>query len=148
MDIFLSVNNRQDVVKIPVLPESFDIKKSYNNTEFETVDGSMLLLIGAENLKEFSFSSFFPNRKNGAAPYIRNTSLWDWDYIYKIDSWYQNKLPMRLIVTYENSDTPINIAVTVSSFDYNISRSGDLYYSISLKQIPLLGTDSIVRWYN
>ena len=37
MDIYLSVNNRAEVLRLPVLPPEFTVSKGRNNEVFETV---------------------------------------------------------------------------------------------------------------
>ena len=39
------------------------------------------------------------------------------EYVYKIDTWIDLKLPIRLIIT----ETPINMAVAVKDFKYTIN---------------------------
>lgn len=152
MDIWLSVNNREEVMQIPVMPSSFAVSKTYKNETFETVSGKEILLMGPEALKTISWESFFPAEKNreryAQSEYIRNRDMWGWDYIYTIDTWRQRKLPIRLIITYEHEDTPINIAVAVENLDYEMRTDGDLLYSVSFKQVDLLGHETIIPWYD
>ena len=53
--------------------------------------------------------------------------------MYKIDTWIEQKLPIRLVIT----DTPINMAVAVKDFDYSIKTDGDLWYNLQLEEFPL-----------
>ena len=151
MHIWLSVNNRADVLQIPVMPSSFSVSKSYSNDTFETASGEEILLMGPEQLKTLEWSSFFPAEKNQAryaeTGYIHNKAMWGWEYIYKLDVWRQQKLPIRLIITYEHDDTPINVAVAIQSFKYEMKTDGDLWYDISFKQVNLLGHETILQWY-
>ena len=135
MDIYLSVNNRADILKIPVLPPSFTISKPQSLTAFETVSQGELQLIGSPKLKSISISSFFPVRDY---PYLRDTSMKGWEYVYKIDTWIEQKLPIRLIIT----DTPINMAVAVKDFKYTIKTDGDLWYTLELEEFNLLGWEN------
>ena len=59
MDIYLSVNNRAEVLRLPVLPPEFTVSKGRNNEVFETVSQGQLNLIGTQALKKISWSSFF-----------------------------------------------------------------------------------------
>ena len=130
MDIYLSVNNRAEVIKLPVLPPSFTISKPQSTEVFETVSRGELQLIGAPKLKDITISSFFPIRDY---PYLRDTTMKGWEYVYKIDTWIAQKLPIRLVIT----DTPINMAVAVKNFDYTIKTDGDLWYTLELEEFPL-----------
>lgn len=131
MDIYLSVNNRADVMKLPVLPPTFTIMKPQGLQTFETVSRGELQLIGTPKLKSISISAFFPIRDY---PYLRDTSMKGWEYVYKIDTWIAQKLPIRLIIT----DTPINMAVAVKNFQYSIKTDGDLWYTLELEEFNLL----------
>lgn len=152
MDIWLSVNNREEVMQIPVMPSSFSVSKTYKNETFTTATGAELLLMGPEQLKTIGWSCFFPAEKNreryAEVDYVHNKSMWGWEYIYKLDVWRKSKLPIRLIITYENDDTPINIAVAAESLEYEVKTDGDLWYSVSFKQIDLLGHETIIPWYD
>ena len=128
MDIYLSVNNRADVMCLPVLPSSFTISKPQSTEIFETVSQGELQLIGVPKLKGITISSFFPVRDY---PYLRDTSMKGWEY--KIDTWIEQKLPIRLVIT----DTPINMAVAVKDFEYTIKTDGDLWYTLELEEFPL-----------
>lgn len=148
MDIFLSVNNREEILQIPIMPSSFTVSKPQGTEKFETVSGEEIMLIGSSGLKSIAFESFFPIRDY---PYIHhkyNPDMWGWDYVYMIDTWIEKKLPIRLIITYERKDTPINIAVAVTSFEYTIKTDGDLWYKIEFGEFNLLGHETIVPWYD
>lgn len=147
MDIFLSVNNREEVLQIPVMPSSFTISKPQTTEKFETVSGEEILLIGKAKLKNISIESFFPVREYPYLHHSYNPNMWGWDYVNMIDRWIEQKLPIRLIITYESSDTPINMPVAVTNFEYTVKTDGDLWYKIDFEQINLLGFDNPIPWY-
>ena len=130
MDIYLSVNNREQVLRLPVLPAEFSVSKPQSNEVFETVTQGQLKLIGKPSLKSISWSSFFPVRDY---PFLRDRSDTAFGYLYTIDSWVKKKLPIRLIIT----ETPINMACCINDFSYSIKKDGDMNYSISLGEVPL-----------
>lgn len=117
-------------MRLPVIPPSFTISKPQGTEVFETVSQGELQLIGVPKLKGITISSFFPIRDY---PYLRDTSMKGWEYVYKIDTWIEQKLPIRLVIT----DTPINMAVAVKDFDYSIKTDGDLWYNLQLEEFPL-----------
>ena len=135
MDVFLSVNNREEVLQLPVVPSSFTISKPQTTEKFETVSGEEILLIGKPKLKSISIESFFPVREYLYLHHTYNPDMWGWDYVYKIDTWIAQKLPIRLIITYESSDTPINMAVAVTNFEYTLKSDGDLWYKIDFEPV-------------
>ena len=120
MDIYLSVNNREQVIRFPVLPAEFTISKPQNNETFETVTHGDLKLIGTPGLKGITINSFFPIRDY---PFLRDRSYKGFEYVYIIDKWIEAKHPIRLII----SETPINMVCCVDDFEYTIKRDGDLY---------------------
>ena len=109
----------------------FAISKPQSTETFETVSHGELMLIGSPKLKSISISSFFPIRDY---PYLRDKSMKGWEYVYKIDTWIDLKLPIRLIIT----ETPINMAVAVKDFKYTIKTDGDLWYTLDLEEFNLL----------
>lgn len=131
LNIYLSVNNREQILKIPVPPSEFTVSKPHSNGVFETVSAGQLNLIGTESLKSISWSSFFPVRDY---PFLRDRTDKAFGYLYTLDVWYEQKLPMRLIIT----GTPINMACTIDDFSYTIKQDGDMWYSISLSEIKLI----------
>nr|DAH06889.1 MAG TPA: tail assembly protein [Caudoviricetes sp.] len=135
MDIYLSVNNRADILKIPVLPSEFTISKPQSTDVFDTVSQGELQLIGKSKLKGITISSFFPVRDYS---YLRDTSMKGWEYVYKIDTWIEQKIPIRLVIT----DTPINMAVAVKNFEYTIKTDGDLWYTLVLEEFNLLNSEN------
>ena len=157
MDIFLSVNNREEVVQIPVMPEEFSVSKPQGNSVFETIKYGELHLYGTPKLETISWQSFFPVRDYPfvrKAERIQNDTVWKkfyspgsirgHDYVAKIDSWIEQKLPIRLIIT----DTPINMAVLVDAWDWRIGSDGDYYYTLSLKRFPMPQISTNGSWIN
>jgi len=131
LDIYLSVNNRAEVLKLPVVPKEFTVSKPQKNEVFETVTQGELRLIGTPGLKSITISSFFPIREY---PFLRDNTYKGFEYVYIIDTWILQKLPIRLIIT----DTPINMAVSVENFEYTIGQDGDLKYSLVLGEFKIL----------
>ena len=125
MDIILSVNNREEVLVLPVLPPEFTVSKPQANEVFETVTSGQLKLIGNSALKSISWNSFFPVRDY---PFLHDRSNTGFGYAYIIDTW------IRLVIT----ETPINMACCVDDFSYTIKKDGDMNYSITLGEVPLL----------
>ncbi len=131
MDIYLSVNNGETVMTIPVIPPQFTITKPQSTEQFETISRGDLQLIGLPKLKGIVIESFFPIRDY---PFLRDRSKKGWEYVDMIDSWIEQKLPIRLVI----SDTPINMAVAVKDFEYTIQSDGDLWYNLDLEEFDVL----------
>lgn len=133
MDIYLSVNNREQVICLPVLPAEFTVSKPQKNETFETITQGDLKLIGTTGLKGITISSFFPVRDY---PFLKDKSYKGFDYVYIIDKWIEAKYPIRLIIT----ETPINMVCCVNDFGYSIKKDADLYYTLSLSEFKLVNT--------
>lgn len=119
MEIFLSINNREKVIKFPYLPPELTIERPQGVEVFDTLEGQ-LNIIRPRELKKLSFDSFLEA---------------DWDFIEQIEQMRARKLPMRLIVT----GTPINMACTIESFDTTLKRGKFIWYSISFVEFRFVG---------
>jgi hypothetical protein len=124
------VNNREQILQLPVVPAEFTITKPHKHDIFETASHGDLKLLGPAGLKGITINSFFPVRDY---PFLRSRAYKGFEYVYIIDTWLAAKLPIRLIIT----ETPINMAVTVDNFEYRIGSSSDLAYSISMMEFPM-----------
>jgi hypothetical protein len=119
VEIYLSINNREKVIKFPYLPPELTIVRPQGAETYQTAGGE-LNLIGPLGLKSVSFESFLDA---------------DWAFIEQIELMRRRKLPLRLIVT----EAPINIAVTIENFDTTLRRGKKIWYSISFKEFRFLG---------
>ena len=128
VDIYLSINNRERVIKLPVVPSNFKIRSPQNNEIMETVSQGDLKLIGLKGLKSLTISSFFPMKNY---PFLRDRSLKGWEYVKQIENWKDRRVPIRLIIP----KTPINIAMAIEDFEYGPQDgSGDIYYDLTLEE--------------
>ncbi|WMI80899.1 hypothetical protein [Anaerotignum sp. MB30-C6] len=118
MDIYISLNNRGRVIKLPYLPPEFTITSPQGNETYQTVNGE-LNLIGNMGLKGLSFSSF----------------LDDWEIVRTFEELRTQKIPFRIIIT----EASINMAVTIDNFDYSMKKGKKIYYSLTLKEFSFGG---------
>lgn len=137
MDIFLSINNREKVIQIPVLPEEFTIQSPSQNESYQTITAKEITLIGETALRTIGFSSIFPAKK---LTYSKNSSMFGWDFIKEIEELRNRRLPFRLILT----ETPINMPVTIESFEYG-QKAGtkDINYTIEFKEFRFIQVKKI-----
>lgn len=128
MDIFLSVNNRAEIIQLPIVPSEFKINSPVNNETFTTINQGDIKLFGERGLKDLTIESFFPNKEYSFA---RSNDYKRWEYIEMIESWIDRKLRVRLVVT----GSPTNIVMAIEDFEYGVQDgSGDIYYSLSLSE--------------
>lgn len=132
MDIFLSINNREQVIQLPVIPKQFRIPSPVNNETETTINQGDIKLIGTRGLKAITIDSFFPSKDY---PFSRDKSYYGWEYVEIIESWIDRRIPIRLIIT----NTPINLAMTIDNFQYGPQDgSGDVYYSLALSEFKFI----------
>ena len=128
MDIFLSVNNRAEIIQLPIVPPEFKIKSPINNETFTTINQGDIKLMGERGLKDLTIDTFFPNREYSFA---RSNQYTRWQYVEMIESWIERKLRVRLVAT----GSPVNIVMAIDNFEYGVQDgSGDIYYSLSLSE--------------
>ncbi|QMV43745.1 hypothetical protein [Cohnella cholangitidis] len=131
INVFLSINNREQVLQLPVVPESFGIVSPLNHETFTTISQGEIKLIGLRGLKSISLESYFPVRDY---PFLRDRTYRGFEYVRLLDSWIARKIPMRLTIT----DTPINMPVVVDSFEYGVGKSGDVDYKLALSEFRFI----------
>ena len=128
MDIFLSINNREQVIQLPIVPAEFKVASPVNHETYMSISQGDMKLIGQRGVKSLGIDTFFPSK---VYPFNRDNTYKGWEYVEIIESWIDRRLPIRLIAT----NTPINMLVTIDSFDYGLQDgSGDIYYSLQLSQ--------------
>jgi hypothetical protein len=129
--VYLSINNREEIIKLPVVPK-FSIPSPVNNKVFNTISQGDIKLIGLRGLKSITLQSFFPSKDY---PFLRDRTYKGWEYVEIIESWIDRRLPIRLII----SDTPINMACTIEEFEYSIEDgSGDINYTLTLSEFKFI----------
>ena len=131
--VYLSINNNEEVILFPVSPEEYEPNSPWNNREVVGLKQS-LNLIGHKGLITLELKSFFPVREY---PFLLNRSMWGMEYVNTIERWRQRRLPMRLVIT-KDSETDINIPVTIEDFSYKTGKDGDVYFTINFKEFAFV----------
>jgi hypothetical protein len=139
IDIYLSYNNREEVLRLPIFPMDFSLGNSSKNEVFNSITIGEIQLLGLRGLSTITFSSYFPDNEYA---FTRNNSVYSWDYVRIIEGWLNKKAPIRLVIT----DTLVNMACTIDSFEYGIKDStGDLYYSLSLTEFKFIKLQEVKK---
>ena len=139
LDFYLSINNSEEVIHIPVTPSEFTVSSSQGTETFETANYGWIKIIGNTELKTVSWNSFFSMRDY---PYLRDRSMKGQEYADKIENWRKRKLPIRLVITSSGiCNVDINIAAAIDKFDNSVGTGGDLNYSIELGEVNLLNDE-------
>lgn len=139
MDIFISQNNNETVIQIPVLPAQFNVSLSQNNDTFNSISQGDLKLIGLVGLKTISFSSFFPHDDDNNAPYIKSKERYGHSYVSLLESFMKRRYPVRLIIT----ETGINLPMTIERFDWSVGKSKDIDYTIELSEFRFVNAKGV-----
>lgn len=134
-EFWLKFNNGAETLQLPVNPDTLSVTSTHGFTDVDVTNLGEYTVIGGGQLREYSLSSFFPRDYN--ASYCAHSSLIDpYECVTTIERWQRSGKPIRFIVT----GTPINIAVTIRSFEYE-ERGGqpdDVYYTLDLKEYVFL----------
>lgn len=129
MDFYLSFNNNEEQLRLPVIPSEFDVSQRHNNTVVNITSLGDIGLIGKSGLSTINLSSFFPSKEYYFCKYNGFPS--PYDCVKMIQSWKKNCKPIRLIVT----ETPLNMSVTIENFSYGErDGTGDVYFTLELKE--------------
>lgn len=136
VDIYLSVNNNEEMIHIPVTPPEITVTSEQGTETFETAGYGTIRIIGSRNLRGISWDSFFPVHDY---PFLRDTSLKGQEYADKINSWRDRKLPVRLVITSSGfANLDINMACAVTQLNGAVGSNGDYNYTIQLDEVDLL----------
>lgn len=129
MEIWL--NNGNDKIRFPVLPSSFKIATSQQNTSENVHRKGEVNLLGERNLETVEISSFFPAQAYNFCQYTgfnKNPYV----YVEKIKKWEREKVTPTFIMT---GKTNFNKIVSIESFEYGEEdSSGDVAFTLSLKE--------------
>ncbi|ABR48580.1 conserved hypothetical protein [Alkaliphilus metalliredigens QYMF] len=131
MDIFLSINNREQVIQLPIIPEDFQVEFSNNNETFATISQGDLNLIGNQGLKSIIIETFFPNKEY---PYAKSKEFTGDEFVELMFQWIERKVPIRVVITNNNGKEVVNLPVTIDSFNQGYDRTGDIGYFLGLRQ--------------
>ncbi|MED4456205.1 LysM peptidoglycan-binding domain-containing protein [Metabacillus fastidiosus] len=135
IEFWLSYNEVHRI-RFPVNPPSLSVGSPFGHTDIKIVNLGEFTVIGDRELKEFEFSSFFPKHYNPT--YCEYSGFREPRYLLNlIEKWRNTRKPLRFIVT----GTPINYAVTIREFSYDVEKAGhmgDIYFSLTLKEFKPL----------
>lgn len=133
MEIWL--NNEEDKIRFPILPPSFEVATSQNNTSENVHRKGEVNLLGEKALETIEISSFFPSKEYPFCQYIGFDTN-PYYYVEKIKRWKEKKVTPRLIIT---GNSNINMLVSIESFRYGEQDgSGDVSFSLELKEYVAL----------
>ena len=135
MDYYLSFNNNEERIRLPVIPSSFEVSIPHQNTTVNITNLGEINLIGKTGLISMTIESFFPNQQYNFCLY--NEFPKPYECINLLLKWKNSGKPIRVIVT----GTPINYAMAIENLTYSeVDGTGDVYFSLELKEYKFIST--------
>ncbi|WNS42847.1 LysM peptidoglycan-binding domain-containing protein [Paenibacillus sp. MMS20-IR301] len=161
---FLSFNNYEEVIRLPVNPETLEIKEIGDGKSYTIIDLGEINAIAYPKLTEITIESIFPAQYYPFVVYPQERAgklLKPYEYVELIRKWMLSRRPVRFVfsglkaVNVQTAQTPdwlkraasvaeqtftgdigINMAVSIESFSWKLSAgsSGDIEYTIGLKK--------------
>lgn len=128
--IWLTYNSEKEKIRLPVLPESFQVMNGSNNDSVNITGLGEIVIMQSRPALQFSWSSFFPAEK---FPGIQVGSITKpLSLVQKINGWKASKKPIHLIAT----ACGVDLFCTIEDFKYSEEGGdpGTYQYSITLKE--------------
>jgi hypothetical protein len=152
-EIELSFNNKAEKFRIPVNPETIEIRESGNGKTYDIIGkgGSTeetrageINVIKNPKLREVSFSSIFPAQHY---PFVVSSNLLQpMEYVAFIRKWMATKRPIRFVYAgayaqysmqaSDNKILDISMPASIEKFEWRevAGSPGDIEYNLSLKE--------------
>ena len=138
MDIWVKTDDT--FITLPVLPSSFEMTGSMNNTSVVIENLGEVNLKGKRGLYSMSIESFFPKTKT--AGYIRYRAKEPYDYVKLFKKWYENNTTLRVVV----SGTNISMPMTITQFTWGEQdATRDVYYTLEFTEYRALKKEKSKR---
>lgn len=136
--VFLSYNNNAEVLQLPVPPAKYTIPSPWKNQKVDGLQGT-LNLIGIKGLRSLTIDSFFPIEGHDY-PFLQNRSMWGREYVEKIESWRDQRYPIRVVIINNSGAQDVNMAVTIDDFQTEVKQDGDIHFTLTLTEFNLVST--------
>lgn len=134
VETVFSANNRQEVFVLPFTPPELNISKSQNNSVFDGLSRGRGVP-GTLQPTIISFSSrFFKHKPSWAHPMATAQPM---EYVDFFNRWWEKLVPIRLTVTDTDREI-LNMAVLIDNFEWQMHKTRDILYSISLKEYKFI----------
>ncbi len=135
--IELSVNNREEVIELPINPATVEFTEKQLNQVITLLNIGEVNLKGERGLKYTKLSNFFPSEKS---PFYKYADKSPDKYISMIEEWKTTKAVVRLIIT----DMKVNLAMLIDELNYSMHEGDDdIYYTITLSEYRTLNVPSV-----
>lgn len=130
MDIFVSSEDRKEVLQLPIIMPELSVKFPHNNQTFSTISAGDIKLIGKDGLKAISIDSWFPMKEYSFAksPLLGTEAK---EFFVK---WKKKRRPIRIVIVNNAGYEFHNELYAIDEFTFGYDRVGDMTYSLSLEQ--------------
>lgn len=95
--IFLSFNNQEDLFRLPVNPETLEIKESGEGKSYSIIDLGEINAIAYPKLTEISIESIFPAQRYPFVLVPEDKLLTPFEYVELIKKWMLSRRPIRFV---------------------------------------------------
>lgn len=144
MNIIISDVSGVSTLIFPIVPVDTKISANGQSETINALDGRFRI-IKNKDLKSIGWSSFLPVNKS--YNFVKKGSLANgWLYITFLELMKKYKLPVRIIVTSDKKAPILNMLMSIDDFSYNVDKTGDINYSISLTEFPYTLMEFLSRW--
>lgn len=134
VETVFSANNRQEVFVLPYTPPELLVSKSQNNSVFDGLSRGRGTP-GTLQPTIISFSNrFYKHRLGWMHPMATHQPL---EYVDFFNRWWEKLVPIRITVTAPDREI-LNMAVLIDNFEWQMHKTTDILYSISLKEYKFI----------
>lgn len=129
MKLFLSVNNNEIVIVLPVTPEQISVKSNMLNERFVSIENGEFNIIGKRALKTIRINSIFPGKEY----FFNNSNVYlGYRSIQVIELLRDRGQPLR--ITSDDPEYPLNMAITIDSFTHVKGKDKNLRYEMLITE--------------
>lgn len=146
--IYLSYNNEQEVIQLPILPESIEVTEAGSNKTYNIVGLGEINVLKDIKLTEISLDSFFPATWSPIVSVPASSIRAPLDYINTIQKWRKEKEKAFVRFVFTGLTVDINMLVSIEKFIWKESGGavGDIEYQLSLKKyVPYAAKKVVVQ---
>lgn len=144
MNIIISDISGVSSLVFPIVPVDTTINANGKSETINAIDGRFNI-IENKDLKSINWNSILPVNKS--YNFIKRGSLANgWIYVTFLELIKKYKLPVRIIVTTNAKAPVLNMLASIDNFSYNVDKTGDINYSISLTEFPYTLMEFLSRW--
>ena len=141
--IYLSFNNNEELIELPVLPKKIEISGSGNNKSTEILNLGEVTQLKLPKLFSLQIDTEFPAEWYPACNVSESKLLSPFKYVEMIEKWRRTLKPIRIV--FIGSTIDINAAVSIESFT-PAEEGGDVgtwKYKLKLKEYRFFGAEKI-----